>query len=162
MWYINGTRLDDRIIRTDWDAGFVEGRQFGRGKSGGQVRTSRSFLTNHLGLCQADCCILKFHNGLAAIVSLSSQVQCILSGSIQANFWGNTPSYYLHAVWQVAGKNKKYYAELFEGKCGICVNFAEKTLDYAEISTVDKIDNKAFLMYWTKVKQKALQILTTV
>merc|ERR1711971_1284247 len=36
--YINGTRLDDRIIRTDWDAGFVEGRQFGRGKSGGQVR----------------------------------------------------------------------------------------------------------------------------
>ncbi|XP_067046337.1 nuclear cap-binding protein subunit 2-like isoform X2 [Acropora muricata] len=38
MWYINGTRLDDRIIRTDWDAGFVEGRQFGRGRSGGQVR----------------------------------------------------------------------------------------------------------------------------
>ena len=36
--YINGTRLDDRIIRTDWDAGFIEGRQFGRGKSGGQVR----------------------------------------------------------------------------------------------------------------------------
>jgi nuclear cap-binding protein subunit 2 len=38
MRYINGTRLDDRLIRTDWDAGFVEGRQFGRGKSGGQVR----------------------------------------------------------------------------------------------------------------------------
>lgn len=38
MWYINGTRLDDRIIRTDWDAGFVEGRQYGRGKTGGQVR----------------------------------------------------------------------------------------------------------------------------
>jgi nuclear cap-binding protein subunit 2 len=37
MKYVNGTRLDDRIIRTDWDAGFVEGRQFGRGKSGGQV-----------------------------------------------------------------------------------------------------------------------------
>ena len=37
MWYINGTRLDDRIIRTDWDAGFVEGRQYGRGRSGGQV-----------------------------------------------------------------------------------------------------------------------------
>lgn len=35
--YINGTRLDDRIIRTDWDAGFIEGRQFGRGKHGGQV-----------------------------------------------------------------------------------------------------------------------------
>lgn len=38
MRYINGTKLDDRIIRTDWDAGFVEGRQYGRGKSGGQVR----------------------------------------------------------------------------------------------------------------------------
>ncbi|KAB7499217.1 UNVERIFIED_CONTAM: hypothetical protein RMT77_000645 [Armadillidium vulgare] len=38
MRFINGTRLDDRIIRSDWDAGFIEGRQFGRGKSGGQVR----------------------------------------------------------------------------------------------------------------------------
>uniref|UniRef100_A0A6B2EG06 Nuclear cap-binding protein subunit 2 n=1 Tax=Phlebotomus kandelakii TaxID=1109342 RepID=A0A6B2EG06_9DIPT len=38
MRYINGTRLDDRLIRVDWDAGFVEGRQYGRGKSGGQVR----------------------------------------------------------------------------------------------------------------------------
>ena len=25
------------IQRTDWDAGFVEGRQYGRGKTGGQV-----------------------------------------------------------------------------------------------------------------------------
>lgn len=37
MRYINSTRLDDRVIRTDWDAGFVEGRQYGRGKTGGQV-----------------------------------------------------------------------------------------------------------------------------
>lgn len=36
--YINGTRLDDRIIRTDWDSGFEEGRQYGLGESGGQVR----------------------------------------------------------------------------------------------------------------------------
>ena len=36
--YISGTKLDDRIIRTDWDPGFIEGRQYGRGKSGGQVR----------------------------------------------------------------------------------------------------------------------------
>ena len=41
--YINGTRLDDRIIRTDWDAGFIEGRQFGRGKSGGQVSLKLKF-----------------------------------------------------------------------------------------------------------------------
>jgi nuclear cap-binding protein subunit 2 len=37
MRYISGTRLDDRITRTDWNAGFVEGRQYGRGKAGGQV-----------------------------------------------------------------------------------------------------------------------------
>jgi len=36
--YINGTRLDDRVIRTDWDVGFRDGRQYGRGKAGGQVR----------------------------------------------------------------------------------------------------------------------------
>jgi len=38
MRYVNGTRLDDRIVRTDYDAGFKEGRQYGRGRSGGQVR----------------------------------------------------------------------------------------------------------------------------
>jgi hypothetical protein len=26
------------VIRTDWDAGFQDGRQYGRGKTGGQVR----------------------------------------------------------------------------------------------------------------------------
>jgi nuclear cap-binding protein subunit 2 len=36
--WVNGAKLDDRVIRTDWDAGFKEGRQYGRGKSGGQVR----------------------------------------------------------------------------------------------------------------------------
>lgn len=36
--YLNGTRLDERIIRTDLDPGFVEGRQYGRGRSGGQAR----------------------------------------------------------------------------------------------------------------------------
>jgi len=38
MKYIGQTKLDERIIRTDLDEGFVEGRQYGRGKSGGQVR----------------------------------------------------------------------------------------------------------------------------
>lgn len=38
MRYINGTRLDDRPVRTDWDIGFEKGRQYGRGKSGSQVR----------------------------------------------------------------------------------------------------------------------------
>lgn len=54
--YVGGTKLDERIIRTDLDPGFQEGRQYGyvvhdmdyanflltqpcrRGKSGGQVR----------------------------------------------------------------------------------------------------------------------------
>jgi nuclear cap-binding protein subunit 2 len=38
MKFIGGTKLDERIIRTDLDPGFEEGRQYGRGKSGGQVR----------------------------------------------------------------------------------------------------------------------------
>ena len=37
MRYISGTKLDERIIRCDLDLGYREGRQFGRGKSGGQV-----------------------------------------------------------------------------------------------------------------------------
>nr|XP_018262825.1 nuclear cap-binding protein subunit 2 [Kwoniella dejecticola CBS 10117]OBR84983.1 nuclear cap-binding protein subunit 2 [Kwoniella dejecticola CBS 10117] len=36
--YISGTKLDERVIRCDIDPGYKEGRQFGRGKSGGQVR----------------------------------------------------------------------------------------------------------------------------
>ncbi|KAM3502390.1 hypothetical protein MY11210_009085 [Beauveria gryllotalpidicola] len=38
MKYVGGTKLDERIIRTDLDPGFEEGRQYGRGRSGGQVR----------------------------------------------------------------------------------------------------------------------------
>lgn len=36
--YLTGARLDEREIRIDFDWGFVEGRQFGRGKHGGQAR----------------------------------------------------------------------------------------------------------------------------
>jgi nuclear cap-binding protein subunit 2 len=42
MRYISGTKLDERIIRCDLDLGYREGRQFGRGKSGGQVRSSKT------------------------------------------------------------------------------------------------------------------------
>ncbi|AFR94461.2 nuclear cap-binding protein subunit 2 [Cryptococcus neoformans] len=38
MRYISGTKLDERVIRCDLDPGYKEGRQFGRGRSGGQVR----------------------------------------------------------------------------------------------------------------------------
>ena len=35
--YISGTVMDDRPVRVDFDWGFKDGRQFGRGRSGGQV-----------------------------------------------------------------------------------------------------------------------------
>lgn len=35
--YLSATYLDNRIIRCDIDYGFEEGRQYGRGSSGGQV-----------------------------------------------------------------------------------------------------------------------------
>lgn len=38
--YLNGTKLDNRQLRVDIDPGFEEGRQFGRGRSGGQVSTA--------------------------------------------------------------------------------------------------------------------------
>ena len=38
---MNETVCDDRIIRCDADGGFKPSRQFGRGKSGGQVRDER-------------------------------------------------------------------------------------------------------------------------
>ena len=36
--YLNGTYVDERPIRADFDWGFVEGRQYGRGRTGGQVQ----------------------------------------------------------------------------------------------------------------------------
>jgi nuclear cap-binding protein subunit 2 len=38
---LTGAKLDGRIVRVELDAGFKPGRQFGRGKSGGQVRDDR-------------------------------------------------------------------------------------------------------------------------
>lgn len=62
MRFVNGTRLDDRIIRTDWDAGFKEGRQYGRGKTGGQVKAIPVHTLNLiplrlLVLCHAEECV---------------------------------------------------------------------------------------------------------
>ncbi|KAK9451724.1 nuclear cap-binding protein subunit 2 [Limtongia smithiae] len=36
--FLNRTKLDERMIQIDIDAGFTEGRQYGRGRSGGQVQ----------------------------------------------------------------------------------------------------------------------------
>ena len=50
--YISGTILDDRPVRVDFDWGFQEGRQWGRGRSGGQVccftsKTYNEFFRSH-------------------------------------------------------------------------------------------------------------------
>lgn len=39
--YVTETICDDRVIRCDADGGFKQGRQFGRGRSGGQIRDER-------------------------------------------------------------------------------------------------------------------------
>lgn len=39
--YINRTLLDGRVLTVDIDAGFEEGRQYGRGPSGGQISDER-------------------------------------------------------------------------------------------------------------------------
>ncbi len=41
--YLNGTKLDDRELQIDLDPGFVDGRQYGRGASGGQVHDEYRF-----------------------------------------------------------------------------------------------------------------------
>ncbi|CAB9521639.1 cap-binding protein subunit 2 [Seminavis robusta] len=38
---LSGSKLDGRIIRVELDAGFHPGRQYGRGRSGGQVRDDK-------------------------------------------------------------------------------------------------------------------------
>lgn len=38
---LSGSKLDGRIIRVELDAGFHPGRQYGRGKTGGQVRDEK-------------------------------------------------------------------------------------------------------------------------
>ena len=39
--FLNRLKLDDQLIRVDLDYGFLEGRQFGRGRTGGQVRDEK-------------------------------------------------------------------------------------------------------------------------
>ena len=55
--YINGMTLDERLIRVDFDWGFRDGRQFGRGKSGGQVRGGRGPRVLGRGLLRCLLCI---------------------------------------------------------------------------------------------------------
>ena len=55
--YISGTKVDNRYIRVDLDWGFQEGRQYGRGKSGGQVKLrSDHRITRHTSLLRFTFC----------------------------------------------------------------------------------------------------------
>ena len=45
--FLATTKLDDRLVRCELDGGFKEGRQFGRGSSGGQVRDDRRGVTDY-------------------------------------------------------------------------------------------------------------------
>jgi hypothetical protein len=44
--FVATARLDDRHLLVDWDVGFEDGRQFGRGKSGGQAREAHMPMDN--------------------------------------------------------------------------------------------------------------------
>ena len=46
---LNGSKIDGNIIRVDFDIGFTEGRQYGRGYRGGQVRDEVSSHKNNFG-----------------------------------------------------------------------------------------------------------------
>lgn len=54
--YLSGTKLDNRQLRVDIDYGFEEGRQFGRGRSGGQVRSCRQAQGDSSCGCSEGCC----------------------------------------------------------------------------------------------------------
>ena len=68
----------------------------------------------------------------------------------------STVALYIHAIWQGVEKIKKIMRRFSREKY---VDYAENTLDYVEILTLNKIDNKAFPVYRTTAKRKALQSL---
>ena len=43
MQTLNRMQVRDRAMRTDWDSGYVEGREFGRGKNGMQKSAEKRF-----------------------------------------------------------------------------------------------------------------------
>lgn len=54
--HLNGTKLDNRQLRVDIDYGFEDGRQFGRGRSGGQVSVGTD-LRSRAGFCRLALCL---------------------------------------------------------------------------------------------------------
>ena len=94
--YISGTIMDDRPVRVDFDWGFKDGRQYGRGRSGGQVQSllSRSHIIAVRSWCaQAGdhapqaCCKISPCPKHTVVMSFLKRMQRLLTGSL--NSWQN-------------------------------------------------------------------------
>jgi hypothetical protein len=88
--YLSGTKLDDRIVRADWDAGFQEGRQYGRGKSGGQACGWETHQAT-IGPTQSDCswnCGWVFRHVRLVWTSKKAFLSCMAG-----QFWIAVPSW---------------------------------------------------------------------
>lgn len=71
--YINGSMMDSRAIRVDHDWGYIEGRQFGRGRSGGQVGPSMQSMA--LSSCNIPECSRAEHSEHSAVLHSMKQAQ---------------------------------------------------------------------------------------
>ena len=80
--YISGTIMDDRPIRVDFDWGFKDGRQFGRGRSGGQVGT----LHGPLALPAKNCRCGSAQRLLTTMAPLRSATSTMLAFS-KIGYW---------------------------------------------------------------------------
>ena len=75
--YINGSMMDGRAIRVDHDWGFVEGRQFGRGRSGGQVGHHIAYHTAKFAMHQRAEALWRFQPGfLSSSTSMVTSCMC--------------------------------------------------------------------------------------
>ena len=66
----------------------------------------------------------------------------------------------IHAIWR-CGKNHNWCGKFREESADKCIDYAENTLNYVEMLTVNKIDKKAFPVYEQHWKEKNSNILPT-
>lgn len=127
--YISGTILDDRPVRVDFDWGFQEGRQWGRGRSGGQV-------------C---CCTLKTYNEF-----LRSHSQWMLPLWIQSRTWWWQVCWPLHMCGMAScrfGTNTAQTMMLISSQLsGCCWLFCLGLLWEFTLEIMDKLRNSGQYM----------------
>jgi RNA recognition motif-containing protein len=99
MRYVNQTRLDDRIIRTDWDAGFIDGRQYGRGRSGGQVCVIELLVFQN-------CQVLLFRYVMNIVKIMIQVVVDLVNELFQQERWKKVVFFELSYVNLLSKKNK--------------------------------------------------------